>query len=168
MLHITLFTEEASFHLSLSHNLCNSWTTWLLSVIWRDMPRDKRIHGDDPELLRWSIDRNSVATTITRLNTSWFLIVGILERCAKKKDNWRIERGNYERNYVDWAWHYDARHSVTQRLMHICLAETGLHFQHTMCCHFLQYEARYLSYQYCYILFIRSCSTATYLGFVLY
>lgn len=39
----------------------DSWTTWLLPAIWSNMPRDKRIHGNDPEFLRWSSNIHSAS-----------------------------------------------------------------------------------------------------------
>lgn len=49
----------------------------------------------------------------------------------------------------------------------MCLKEDNGHFQHVIY-HFVQHETQYVSYQHYHILFIRSWSTAKYLGFIHY
>lgn len=82
---------------------------------------------------------------------------------------WRIERENLKWNQANWQ-HDTGTQSIDnmQRRIQIYLAEDRSHFQRMVLCQFFQHETKYVSYQYCHILFIRLWHISKCLGFVLY
>jgi hypothetical protein len=101
----------------------------------------------------FSADRvicRSVATTIMQLNPSWFLFVGLLQGTdvpEQTTHNWHNERGHYTLNQMRSQHNTEITTNNMQHQIQMCLAEDGVHFQHTMYCQFVPRKTRYVSNQ---------------------